>query len=166
MEKVAVFEKVSYEQFKKDVNKLVPDFNEDTINYYYNNIQLPTRATKGSAGYDFKAPYGFDLPGNAGRVIPTGIRCKIKEGWVLNILPRSGSGFKYGVSLYNTVGVIDSDYYCSDNEGHIMIKLTSKHSAVFDMGDGIAQGLLLAYGITLDDTAEDSRNGGFGSTGN
>ena len=111
MNRVAEFEKVSFEQFKKDVNKLVPEFDEETIRYYYDRIQLPTRATKGSAGYDFKTPYGFDIMAGKPRIIPTGIRCKIEDGWVLQMYPRSGLGFKHGVALYNTVGVIDSDYY-------------------------------------------------------
>lgn len=165
MNKIAQFEKVSYEQFKKDVNKLVPEFDENTIRYYYDKIQLPTRATKGSAGYDFKAPYGFDIMKGKPRVIPTGIRCKIDEGWVLQIYPRSGLGFKHGVALYNTVGIIDSDYYYSDNEGHIMLKLRAEKSVVFDAGDGIAQGILMVYGITIDDNTDVERNGGFGSTG-
>ena len=165
MNRIAEFEKISYEQFKKDVNKLVPEFDENTIRYYYDKIQLPTRATKGSAGYDFKAPYGFDIMKGKPTVIPTGIRCKIDEGWVLQIYPRSGLGFKHGVALYNTVGVIDSDYYYSDNEGHIMLKLRAEKSVVFDAGDGIAQGILMVYGITIDDNTDMERNGGFGSTG-
>lgn len=165
MNRIAEFEKVSFEQFKKDVNKLVPEFDENTIRYYYDKIQLPTRATKGSAGYDFKAPYGFDIMKDKPRVIPTGIRCKINEGWVLQIFPRSGLGFKHGVALYNTVGIIDSDYYYSDNEGHIMLKLRAEKSVVFDAGDGIAQGILMVYGIAIDDNTDMERNGGFGSTG-
>lgn len=165
MNKVAKFEKVSYEQFKKDVIKLGLNYDESAIRYYYDNIQLPTRATKGSAGYDFKAPYGFDICQGITRIIPTGIRCKIDEGWVLQLYPRSGSGFKYGLALYNTVGVIDSDYYYSDNEGHIMLKLRSEKSAVFEAGDGVAQGILMVYGITVNDDTTTERNGGFGSTG-
>lgn len=165
MNRIAEFEKVSFEQFKKDVNKLVPEFDEESIRYYYDRIQLPTRATKGSAGYDFKTPYGFDIMSGKPRIIPTGIRCKIKDGWVLQIYPRSGLGFKHGVALYNTVGVIDSDYYYSDNEGHIMLKLRAEKPVVFEPGDGIAQGILMVYGITINDRTDTERNGGFGSTG-
>lgn len=165
MNRIAQFEKVSFEQFKKDVNKHAPILDDEGIRYYYENIQLPQRATKGSAGYDFKTPYGFDLVKGMPIILPTGIRCKIDEGWVLQIYPRSGSGFKHGVALYNTVGVIDSDYYYSDNEGHIMLKLRAEKPVVFNAGDGVAQGILMVYGITVDDSADTERNGGFGSTG-
>ena len=45
--------------------------------------------------------------------------------WVLKCYPRSGLGFKYRLQLNNTVGIIDSDYFYSDNEGHIFAKLTN-----------------------------------------
>ena len=80
---------------------------------------FPKRATSGSAGYDFYAPCGISLkPGETVKVL-TGIRARIDEGWVLTLYPRSGLGFRYRLQLNNTVGVIDSDYYGSDNEGHI-----------------------------------------------
>ncbi|MDR0943441.1 MAG: deoxyuridine 5'-triphosphate nucleotidohydrolase, partial [Ruminococcus sp.] len=87
----------------------------------FDGVYLPKRATKGSAGYDFFAPEDITIPGT----IKTGIRVKIKEGYVLCIFPRSGLGFKYGMSLSNTVGIIDSDYYNAENEGHIIIKCES-----------------------------------------
>ena len=90
------------------------------------------------------------------------------EGWVLKIYPRSGLGFKYRLQLNNTVGIIDSDYYYSDNEGHIMIKITndSKDGKTVEIraGEGFAQGIFVEYGITYDDEANEERNGGFGST--
>ena len=93
----------------------------------------------------------------------------MEEGWVLMIYPRSGLGFKYRLQLNNTVGVIDSDYYNSDNEGHIFIKITndSNEGKVLNVneGDGFAQGIFMPFGITEDDECEAVRNGGFGSTG-
>ena len=66
------------------------------------------------------------------------------------------------------MGIIDSDYYNSDNEGHIQIKMTndSKEGKTVELaaGTGIAQGIFLEYGITEDDEADGVRNGGFGST--
>ena len=88
----------------------------------YEGIKLPVRATSGSAGYDFFAPFDFILAPSQTIKIPTGIRCEIDEGWVLKIYPRSGLGFKFRLQLNNTVGIIDSDYFYSDNEGHIFIK--------------------------------------------
>ena len=101
--------------------------------------------------------------------IPTGIRAYMEEGWVLQIYPRSGLGFKYRLQMNNTVGIIDSDYYSSDNEGHIFIKITndSREGKTVELpaGSGFAQGIFMEFGITADDDAGDIRNGGFGSTG-
>ena len=87
---------------------------------------------------------------------------------MLHIYPRSGLGFRYRLQLDNTVGIIDSDYYDSDNEGHILIKVTndSKSGKTLSLNpwDGFAQGIFLEYGITVDDDAQGVRNGGFGST--
>ena len=150
MNRIAKFYKVSKEQFGKEG---------------YESIILPKRATSGSAGYDFYAPYDFELKSGEELVIDTGIRARIDDGWVLVILPRSGSGFKYGVRLANTAGVIDSDYFNADNEGHIKIKLVggSKTYSV-KAGDAFAQGIFLPYGITDDDDCQELRHGGFGST--
>jgi dUTP pyrophosphatase len=127
----------------------------------FDDVQLPRRATAGSAGYDFFAPEDITLPGT----IKTGIRAKIAPGYVLFIFPRSGLGFKYGVKLVNTVGIIDSDYYNADNEGHIIIKLDSDTPVTIKKGERFAQGIFLPFGITIDDSAEGVRIGGMGSTG-
>ena len=165
MFEMAEFEKVSYEQFKKDMNEFKDMFTEDMMKEMYDNIKLPERSTKDSAGYDFFAPFGFRPTPHGGIKIPTGIRCKIDEGWVLKLYPRSGQGFKFGVQLYNTVGVIDGDYYYSDNEGHIMVKITSKENCDnITQGKAFCQGIFSIYGITKNDNATGIRNGGFGST--
>ena len=92
----------------------------------------------------------------------------MENDWVLKLYPRSGLGFKYRLELDNTVGIVDADYYYSDNEGHIFIKITndSKEGKTVHLkeGDGFAQGIFLQYGITVDDEADGVRNGGFGST--
>ena len=141
---------------------------EEDIRDIYESLELPKRATKGSAGYDFFAPFAFSLPPGTTIKIPTGIRAKIDEDWVLKLYPRSGLGFKYRLQMNNTVGIIDSDYYYSDNEGHIFVKITndSNEGKTVDVtaGMGIVQGIFLEYGITVDDAAEGIRNGGFGST--
>ncbi len=151
MKKIAKFEKVSLNQYLLDGTK------ED-----YENIILPRRATSGSAGYDFFSPIPFTLnPGETIKV-PTGIRAKIEDGWVLKIYPRSSLGFKYRLTLNNTVGIIDSDYYFAENEGHIFIKITN--CGEIEKGKAFAQGIFLEYGITYDDEATASRTGGMGST--
>lgn len=171
MKKIAKFEKVSFEQFKKDwldtFNRALTD---EELLEIYDNIQFPKRATKGSAGYDFKSPLDFTLTPGSSIKIPTGIRCKIKDGWVLKCYPRSGLGFKFRIRLFNTVAVVDSDYFYSDNEGHIFIKLANETNegklVKIKQGEGFAQGVFVEYGITVDDDEDEKeiRNGGFGST--
>lgn len=171
MKSVAVFEKVSFEQFFSAMKDEFYYTDEDVemVMALYKNIELPTRATSGSAGYDFKCPLAcFSLRSGETIKIPTGIRVKIDEGWFLGIFPRSSLGFKYRVQLDNTVGVVDSDYYNSDNEGHIFVKLTNDGKAdktvAISAGDAFAQGIFLPFGITYDDETTGIRNGGFGST--
>jgi len=150
MIKVAVFEKVS----------------ENIYGSGTQNVKIPTRATRQSAGYDFYAPFTFSLGAGESIKIPTGVRVKIDDGWFLAIYPRSGLGFKYRLRLDNTVGIIDADYYYSDNEGHIIIKMTNcgdKPLSV-ETGQAFAQGVFTQFGITYDDNAAAVRNGGFGST--
>ncbi|MFI3329575.1 MAG: deoxyuridine 5'-triphosphate nucleotidohydrolase [bacterium] len=160
MKKVATFEKVSYEQFSSAFDK--------DVKQMYENIKKPKRATTGSAGYDFYAPFDITLKPNETIKIPTGIRARIDENYVLKLYPRSGLGFKFRLQLNNTVGIIDSDYYNSDNEGHIFAKITNDTNEGLDLiikeGTGFMQGIFIEYGITTDDDVTDSRNGGFGST--
>ncbi len=161
MKRIAKFEKVSPARFAADYN--LGDAAE-----VYENLRLPQRATAGSAGYDFYSPAALTIAPGETVKIPTGIRVKIAEGWVLKLYPRSGLGFKYRLQLNNTVGIIDSDYYNSDNEGHIFIKVTNDSNEgktlTLQPGEGFAQGIFVEYGITVDDEADGVRNGGFGST--
>ena len=167
MERIAAFEKVSFDQFEKDWAKNFPETAD--IKAVYDSIKMPKRATTGSAGYDFYAPADINIEKGKSVLIPTGIRSKIADGWVLKIYPRSGLGFKHRIQLDNTVGIIDADYYNSSNEGHIMIKLScdahdAGHTVQLGAGDGFAQGIFLQFGITFDDDADGVRDGGFGST--
>ncbi len=164
MKRIAKFEKVSPERFNEG---WLDTFGTDGT-ALYDGITLPRRATKGSAGYDFCTPEAFTVAAGETVKIPTGIRVKMEEGWVLKIYPRSGLGFKYRVQLDNTVGIIDSDYYYAANDGHIFIKITNDSregkTLTLSRGDAFAQGIFVEYGITLDDDADGVREGGFGST--
>ncbi len=167
MERVGKFEKVSFEQFKAGMEGI--EDNESVLKKKYERIQLPTRATSGSAGYDLHSTFDITLAPGETVKIPTGIRVRMKEDWMLAVFPRSGLGFKYRLQLNNTVGIIDSDYYNSDNEGHIFVKLTNDtnegKTLVLKEGDAFAQSIFMPYGITEDDETTGVRNGGFGSTG-
>ena len=168
MRRIAKFQKVSWEQFLEGWKDAFPNTEEEKIREIYDGIRLPRRATAGSAGYDFFSPVDFELKPGETLKMPTGIRAWMEPDWVLKIYPRSGLGFKYRLQLNNTVGIIDSDYFYSDNEGHIFAKITndSREGKTVEIpeGTGFMQGIFLEYGITVDDTADAVRNGGFGST--
>lgn len=168
MKKIAKFYKVSKEQFITDFKDSFSTYSTKQITTIYDCLQLPKRATKGSAGYDIFTPIAFSLKPSETIKIPTGIRVSIDESWVLGLYPRSGLGFKFRLQLNNTVGIIDSDYFHSDNEGHIFVKITndSNEGKIIDLkaGEGFCQGIFFEYGIVEDDDANNTRNGGFGST--
>lgn len=136
----------------------------DEMRTEWESIKLPSRATSGSAGYDFYAPFGFGIDSNSAHIV-TGIRCKIEPGWLLMCCPKSGLGFKYRMSLNNTIGIIDSDYYNSDNEGHIQAKFSTPYPVKISAGQKFMQGIFIPHGLTTDDDTDGIRNGGFGSTG-
>lgn len=163
MNEIAQFFKVSIQQYiKSNETREITDEYED--------IKLPTRATYDSAGYDFFSPYSFKLHVGETIKIPTGVRVQIDNGWFLAAMPKSGLGFKYRLQLDNTLGIIDGDYFYSDNEGHIFAKITNdgKEGKIIDIkkGEPFMQGIFIPYGITKNDNdiPKQKRNGGFGST--
>lgn len=166
MKKIAQFEKVSYKEFVSGLDN--PNLTNEEIKEMYDSLPLPKRATKGSAGYDFFAPFDITLAPGETIKIPTGIRAKMEVEWVLKLYPRSGLGFKYRLQLNNTVGIIDSDYYYSSNEGHIFAKITNdsneNKTVEIKAHTGFMQGIFIEYGITYDDSVVEVRDGGFGST--
>lgn len=135
----------------------------------YESIVIPKRATAGSAGYDLCTPVDICLKPGESIKIPTGIRAAMREDYCLFILPKSGLGSKYRFQLNNTLGLIDSDYYYSDNEGHIFVPMIndSRDGRTLELkaGKAFAQAVFCSFGITEDDEATAVRNGGFGSTG-
>lgn len=160
--KVARFEKVSKNRFLEDLSVLgIADAIE------YEDIVLPQRATSGSAGYDFYSPVEVLLkPGESCR-IPSGIRCRIDQEYVLQLYPRSSLGFKYRMRLLNTVGIIDSDYYNADNEGHIIVGVVNEgdRELLIRKNDRFVQGVFYRF-FLAEEEEENSRerHGGFGST--
>lgn len=168
MRRIGKFYKVSYKQFLADWRDTFGDVPEAEIQRIYEGLRLPKRATAGSAGYDFFAPVGFSIEPGKTVKMPTGIRVEMQPDWMLQFYPRSGLGFKYRLQLNNTVGIIDSDYFYSDNEGHIFAKLTNDtnegKTVVIPENTGFMQGIFVEYGITVDDDVTEIRNGGLGST--
>ena len=153
------FEKISFEQFKKDV---IDDIN------LYNEYLLPKRGTKSAGGYDFYALYDYTLEPGEIMKIPTGIKAYMGEDEVLLLLDRSSMGFKYNVRFCNQVGVIDADYYNnSNNEGHMWIKIQNEGDKdyVVKKGDGMIQGMFIKYlKVDNEEKIENERIGGIGST--
>lgn len=155
------FLKISETQFNKDF--------KESVDVTYEELLLPERATKYSAGYDFFAPYTLRVHPDETIKIPTGIRVELDPDKVLICVPRSGLGFKYGIELTNTLGIIDADYFNSDNEGHIWVKLhypsyMKNEDLIINKGEAMFQGIIMSYFKVEDDTTDTVRNGGFGST--
>lgn len=147
------FEKISFEQFKKDI--------KDDKNLY-NEYNLPKRSTKFSAGYDFFMLFDDTIMPNEIKKYPTGIKTIMNDDEVLLLIVRSSLGFKYNLRLTNQVGVIDKDYYNNKkNEGHIYISVSNegKEPLVIKKGESLVQGIFIKY-LTLDDEEElDNRTG-------
>ena len=172
------FELVSFDQFKKDWcdafdgsdgydgwdidNK----HDVDDIKYIYNHVELPSRSTKHSAGYDFKSPINFKLNPGESIMIPTGIRAYMPDNLVLMIFPRSGLSTKYRFVPMNLTAIIDSDYYRADNEGHIHMKMVNDGNKplCIEQGQAFCQGIFTNYFTTYNDNADGVRTGGMGST--
>lgn len=157
---VARFEKVSKEQFDKDFKEIL------NTQANYDDIVLPRRATSGSAGYDFTSPIDFSLKPGEMIKIPSGVRCYIEDGYVLNIFPRSSLGFKYQICLANTVGIIDADYYNALNEGHIIVALVNRgdKEVTIKKGDRFVQGIFYKFYTAQEEEVKTVRTGGFGSS--
>lgn len=188
---VAHFEKVSFESFCGDMHNLYPiqKFSEKDLTRYYDNIILPRRANAGALGYDFVTPFEFTLSPGSKITVPTGIRCVFNDdmdGWGLFMVPKSRNA-RTSIRQSNTIGVVDPDYYKSDNEGDILVTLEMPNNALTNSqvsqfnqqlnmfrgpyhyipGERFIQGIFLLTGITTDDNpiSRAPRNGGFGSTG-
>ena len=148
------FEKISFEQFKKDIS--------DNIELY-KSYSLPKRSTKFSAGYDFESVLDFIIKPGENKLIPTGIKVDMNEGETLLMIERSSQGFKYNIRMCNQIGVIDKDYYNSPkNEGHIFIKLYNEGTEdyVVHKKDKIVQGLFIKFLIVdNEEEIENERDG-------
>lgn len=164
----AEFSKVPPSEFARQWRRLIDrDATSNEIDEIYESIELPVRATAGSAGYDFFSPLYICLKPGETIHFPTGIRCKMPMSWCLLLMPKSGLGTQYQLGLNDTVGLIDADYYFAKNTGHIMVALTNRSNkkCTVEAGKAVIQGVFLQYGLTIGDYTEADRTGGFGSTG-
>jgi len=163
--KIAEFEKVSLKQYISDLK----DFNNrKEIEKIYEYIKLPERKTSYSAGHDFHMPFGVSIPSGGSVTIPTGIRCRMADNYVMLIFPRSSLGIKRNMFIANTIPVVDADYYMnSENEGHIFIciKNCGDKTLELDAGEAFAQAVFVEYGVADNGDIIEKRVGGIGSTG-
>lgn len=168
------FEKVEYENFSRDMRKwhpLLKDSRDSYLAKILNAVQMPSRATRGSAGYDFRIPISVKIPSGGKVVIPSGIRAVFREEemdtWHLEIYVRSSTGINKDTNIPNGTGIIDADYQYSENGGDILIALrnNSDYTVIIGAGERVCQGIFKIHGITEDDNAEGYRTGGVGSTG-
>lgn len=175
------FEKISIEQWQKDyklpiiISHISDVHNSEVLNHIdeiengiYESIAVPKRQTAHSAGYDFCSPGMLRIDPNETARVCTGIKARLDPDCVLLLDVRSSVGIKRWLSLANTIGIVDADYYNNpDNEGHIIlfIRNNSSEPQSIEAGERIAQGVIVRYVTTDDDKAAGSREGGFGSTG-
>lgn len=127
----------------------------------------PTYASQGAAGMDLRAASDVELQPMERKLVPTGVRMAIPEGYEAQVRPRSGLAIKHGVSIVNSPGTIDSDY-----RGQIQIILINLGQDVvrFNRGERIAQLVVAPVArarlVVVTDLEESIRGeGGFGSTG-
>lgn len=165
------FEKVSLGQWTLANDDR--DIIGDVLVEEYDNIKLPVRKTAFSAGYDFFLPFDISVKAGVTYKVPTGVKCDLTnneeyKSFFLALYPRSSYGFKYGFTLNNTVGIIDSDYYNNpDNEGHIFVAFTTTKDVELHKGDSFCQGIIQQYSTVDNESINDlkERVGGIGSTG-
>ncbi len=153
------FEKISWSQWQKDIG---------SDKEAYDELSLPKRQTKNSAGYDFYSPIDFVLHPGEVKKIPTGIKFTMNSDEMLMLVVRSSMGFKYNVRMTNQIGIFECDYYNNPtNEGHAWFSLQNHGDGdyIVKRGDRIGQGIFVKF-LTVDDEekVETTRSGGFGST--
>lgn len=129
----------------------------------------PGYQTEGAAGFDFRAVGRHCIPRGQTRLVPTGLRLRIPEGFEVQVRPRSGIALRTGLVMPNAPGTIDSDYR---GEVQILLRNLGDEAYWVEPGDRIAQGVLSmvprAEFVVVDDIPEaetERGGGGFGSTG-
>ena len=160
------FEKVSLDAWMYQCEKLGID--PFIAKGCYDNIQIPKRSTSGSCGYDFVCPIDCIVTPEKVTMIPTGIRVFLDDDKFLMLTPRS-SCVKKGFAFPASLGIIDADYINADNEGNIMVPVISTGKVnwivKFNIGDKIAQGIIVPFFKVEEEEVTTERTGGFGSTG-
>ncbi len=138
------------------------------IKQLHQNFKMPTRGTDRSGGFDIYMPEPGVLERDVkGQMVPLGFAAEVPTGHVALLLPRSGAGAKHGVSLNNTVGVIDADYR---GEWMACLRLKNHQPLTWEAGERLLQFVLVPVAtpeLQIVDSLEDTDRGegGFGHTG-
>lgn len=131
-------------------------------------ITLPTKMSKGSAGYDFYSTESFTLKPGESKLVWSDVKAYMQENEVLELYVRSSIGIKKSLMLRNLTAIIDSDYFSNEsNDGNIGIYLFNygDKEASINKGERIAQGIFKQYLEADNGNTDNERNGGIGSTG-
>jgi len=138
---------------------------------HHEGLELPAYATAGAAGMDLRAAIPADAPvtlkPGERRLVPTGLKIAVPEGYACQVRPRSGLALKHGITCLNSPGTVDSDY-----RGELAVILINhgQNDFIIRRGERIAQMVFAAYAaatLVQVEVLEDSArgHGGFGSTG-
>lgn len=160
------FHKISFKQWWKDLTEDSRETCHEDLLDAYENLKKPEQKTEGAGGHDIHSPWDYRVyPGETIK-IPTGYSVEMPIGYTFKVYPRSSFGTNYEAVLTNTVGVIDSDYFYSSNEGHMWLFMKNNGSKILEIkrGDAIAQGIIEKYYIFGINPNAKKRDGGFGST--
>ena len=134
----------------KNIMNTLSDYTANKIPYQINDLKQITKSMKLQP-----------------TLIPTGIKCKLDDGYYLELSVRSSTPLNNWIILANGVGIIDGDYYNNpDNEGEIFFQVInlSPVDIIINKGDKIGQGIIKKYEKVEEDEATNARTGGFGST--
>lgn len=132
---------------------------------------LPSKAYEGDAAYDLKAAINKDesllIPPGGRILVSNGFKCDIPDGYEIQVRPRSGLAIKYGITVLNAPGTIDSGY--KGVVGTVLINLGDK-DFVINRGDRISQMVIakvanVCLGMVTNVGDSERGEGGFGSTG-
>ena len=127
----------------------------------------PSYATAGAAGADLRCLSEISLAPMERKLVPTGLKIAVPEGFEAQVRPRSGLALRHGISMVNTPGTIDSDYR---GEVSVLLINLGQESVTLSAGERIAQLVLCPvmraeFLPTIELPGTSRGEGGFGSTG-
>lgn len=130
-------------------------------------VALPAYQTAGAAGFDFAAAEAMTIEPGAVALVPTGLVVAVPPGHFLGVFARSSTPLKRGLMVANGVGVVDEDYSGPNDEVKIQVLNFTTRPVTVEVGDRLAQGVILRYARAEwhEAAATGATRGGFGSTG-